>query len=98
MTSSKIHMPVRPILALAMLLLGCARPSGKPTTSIGASLPSSAPVAPRQPKRVTLHGELRIDDYAWLREKDANGVVDYLRAENAYTDALMKPTKALQAK
>ena len=43
-----------------------------------------------------LHGERRQDDYDWLRQKDDPEVLAHLRAENAYTDAVMKPTQALQ--
>jgi oligopeptidase B len=43
-----------------------------------------------------LHGEQLVDDYYWLREKDKPDVLAYLRAEDAYTDWFMKPTKPLQ--
>ena len=39
-----------------------------------------------------------MDDYFWLREKTNATVLSYLKAENAYTKALMKPTAALQKK
>ncbi len=55
-----------------------------------------APVARRDPKTTTLHGHTLRDDYAWLREKESEEVLAYLRAENAYTDAVMEPTKPLQ--
>ena len=45
--------------------------------------------------RSELHGETRIDDYFWLREKANPEVAAYLEAENAYTDAVMKPTEAV---
>jgi protease II len=35
--------------------------------------------------------------YHWLREKENPDVRAYLEAENAYTDAVMKPTEAFQA-
>ncbi|MGH7401729.1 MAG: S9 family peptidase, partial [Candidatus Rokuibacteriota bacterium] len=35
-------------------------------------------------------------DYFWMRGKDDPEVIAYLSAENAYTDAVMKPTVALQ--
>jgi oligopeptidase B len=54
------------------------------------------PVAPRIPRVDEIHGDRRRDDYAWLRDKDAPEVLAYLRAENAYTDAAMKPTEPLQ--
>jgi oligopeptidase B len=43
-----------------------------------------------------VHGEKRQDDYFWLRRKEDPQVRAYLEAENAYTDAVMKPTEPLQ--
>ncbi len=57
----------------------------------------SPPVAKRVPKADTIHGDTRIDEYFWLREKSSPEVIGYLDAENAYTDAVMEPTKDLQA-
>jgi oligopeptidase B len=54
------------------------------------------PVAKKVPRQTGLHGEPRGDDYFWLREKDTPEVLAYLEAENAYTDAVMKPTTAFQ--
>ncbi len=44
----------------------------------------------------TLHNHTLTDAYAWLREKSSSEVLEYLAAENAYTDAVMKPTEELQ--
>jgi oligopeptidase B len=85
------------LLILGLLCSGCARPSVGPKSSAQAS-PGNPPIAPRHPKQVELHGDVRVDDYAWLRKKDAPEVLSYLRAENAYTNAVMKPTEALQEK
>lgn len=49
------------------------------------------PVAKRIPKTTTIHGDTLIDDYAWMRNKDDPEVRRYLEAENAYTDAAMRP-------
>src|SRR3990172_4791453 len=54
------------------------------------------PIAKRVPQTTVLHGETRTDDYAWLRDKDNPEVIAYLEAENAYTEAVMKPAEALQ--
>jgi oligopeptidase B len=54
------------------------------------------PIAARRPVTTVLHGDTRIDDYAWLREKGSTEVTAYLEAENAYADSIMAPTKALQ--
>jgi oligopeptidase B len=56
----------------------------------------SAPVAKQIPVETVLHGDRRIDNYAWLREKQNPEVIAYLNAENAYTDAVLKPTEAFQ--
>jgi len=56
------------------------------------------PVATVKPKIDTLHGEVRTDNYFWIREKSNPEVIAYLNAENAYTEAKMKHTEALQQK
>jgi len=50
------------------------------------------PIAKKDPHEWTLFGEKHVDDYYWLREKGAPDVVSYLRAENAYTDAMTRGT------
>jgi len=56
----------------------------------------SPPVAPREPKDVTVHGDRRVDDYFWLRDKDDPRTMPYLKAENAYADAWFAPHAALK--
>lgn len=63
-----------------------------------AETEASPPVAARQPVEQVLHSDRRVDDYAWLREKQNAEVFAYVSAENAYTDALMRPTLSLQEK
>jgi oligopeptidase B len=54
------------------------------------------PVAARKPHTTEIHGYTLKDDYFWLREKGSTEVTKYLEAENAYTDAVMKPFKPLE--
>ncbi len=54
---------------------------------VADSLPSP-PRAPRRPTELPAHGETRVEDYFWLRERDAPDVLAYLEAENAYTAAV----------
>lgn len=54
------------------------------------------PIAKEKPKKLSLHGDTRIDPYYWLRERESKEVLDHLKKENAYTEALTKKTKALQ--
>ena len=67
------------------LLTSCA-----PTESV-------APVAEKRPHELEAHGDVRIDDYYWLRERSNPEVLAYLEAENTYTAAVMAPTEELQA-
>ncbi len=62
------------------------------------------PVAKKVAKTTTTHGDTLVDDYFWLRDRNMNEsekmnpeIINYLRAENAYTTAIMKPAEAFQA-
>ncbi|WP_457582627.1 S9 family peptidase [Ensifer canadensis] len=74
--------------------------------SVFKNLPE-APVAPKKPVTDTRHGITRTDDYAWLRADNWQAmfkepsILDpeirkHLEAENAYMNAAMDDTKALQ--
>jgi oligopeptidase B len=59
------------------------------------------PVARREPYVVrSPHGD-RIDEYYWLRDDDPKTkrpeILEYLRAENAYTEAMLAPLAGLRA-
>jgi oligopeptidase B len=54
------------------------------------------PVVERIPKELEIHGDVRIDDYYWLNQRENPKVIDYLKAENAYYDAVMAHTKQFQ--
>ena len=56
------------------------------------------PIAQMIPRIDTLHGDVRTDNYFWLREKTNPKVLAYLDSENAYTAAGMRHTEALQDK
>jgi len=62
-------------------------------------LPSAPPVAKEIPYDVTLHDDPRTDDYYWLRDDSRSRpeVLNYLRAENAYLDSVMRHTQDRQA-
>lgn len=56
------------------------------------------PKAEKIHKKLTIHDHTRIDNYYWLKERENPKVLEYLEAENAYRDAVMKPTEKLQKK
>ena len=70
---------------------------------------STPPDAAKKPHEMTIHGDTRVDDYYWMRltdeqksakEKDRHTqeVVDYIDAENDYTESRLKHTKKFQDK
>ncbi|MCU0569092.1 MAG: S9 family peptidase [Oculatellaceae cyanobacterium Prado106] len=56
----------------------------------------SFPKAAKNPYIHTLHGDERVDPYFWMRDRQDPAVLDYLEAENAYTEAAMQHTQTLQ--
>ncbi|MFZ1705981.1 MAG: S9 family peptidase [Saprospiraceae bacterium] len=67
------------------------------------------PVAAKKPTKNTLHGVTWNDDYAWMRLSDeqktsnkpdeqTTEVLNYLNAENAYRESMMKPLEPFQEK
>src|SRR5712671_5996434 len=82
-------------LVFASLILACAYALAADDAS--SSLPAP-PVAKKAPKTTEINGRTMVDNYYWLRDKKNPDVKAYLEAENAYTDAVMKPTEGLQKK
>jgi oligopeptidase B len=105
--------PVRVWISLLALLLlfpviiaGAAENKRVPTTAKTAQI--EPPVAARKPVRLRNHGIVRVDNYAWLRDKNWREVVRdssrlapairaYLTAENRYADAVQAPLAGLRA-
>lgn len=78
-----------------MALLITATPAMAQTQKDAITMP---PKANKIPHVMTEHGDTRTDNYYWLRDdarKDPQ-VLDYLNAENAYTESVMKEGKALE--
>ncbi|HAT1243920.1 S9 family peptidase [Corynebacterium striatum] len=44
------------------------------------------PIAAKHPIARDFHGRTFVDDYEWMRNKESAETLDYLRAENAYTE------------
>ena len=70
-------------------------PSG---IAVGQDQEPAPPIAQEIARVDTLHGEVRVDPYFWLRDdrRAAPEVLGYLEAENRYTDARMRHTEQLQ--
>nr|NQU94329.1 S9 family peptidase [Bacteroidota bacterium] len=59
-------------------------------------------IDPPQAKKVTKefneHGNVRVDNYYWLNDREDPEVISYLEAENVYTETIMEHTIELQEK
>ena len=64
--------------------------------TVGSGQLPVPPQAQRRPHRREHHGRVFVDDYEWLRDKDAPATRAYLEAENAYTDAMTADLKPLE--
>ncbi len=82
-------------IALATLITSCNTKKESAKIMQQSDFPSP-PVAEVMPDTFTNFGKQRIDNYYWLKDKNNPTVIEYLKAENAYTDTVMASTKALQ--
>src|SRR5690606_18301211 len=48
------------------------------------SMDIAPPVAPKHPTQLEKHGDVRIDDYYWMNNREDQQVLDHLKAENEY--------------
>ncbi|MFM9437505.1 oligopeptidase B [Janthinobacterium sp. CG_23.3] len=85
---SSLKISARTISTLAMTLAAAG-----PASAAGLGTAAAPPVAAKSALQETRHGEIVTDDYRWLHKKESTQVIDYLNAENAYTEAM---TAAIQ--
>ncbi|WP_320814916.1 S9 family peptidase [Flavobacterium sp.] len=55
-----------------------------------------APIAQIIPHNLEKHGEVRVDDYYWLNDRENKDVIDYLNKENEYYQKMTAHTKQFQ--
>jgi oligopeptidase B len=53
------------------------------------------PLADPRPAEIQLHGDLIVDEYSWLEDRNDPAVIAHLEAENAYTQAALAPLRPL---
>ena len=58
--------------------------------------PLTPPVAKREPRERVHHGDVFVDDYEWLRDKESPDTLGYLEAENDYTQACTEHLQELR--
>ncbi|TLP97335.1 S9 family peptidase [Nesterenkonia salmonea] len=54
------------------------------------------PIAKKIPTHRTRHGDTFTDPYEWMRDKDSPEVLEHLRAENAFTEAISADQEPLR--
>ncbi|MBO0833149.1 MAG: S9 family peptidase, partial [Actinobacteria bacterium] len=54
------------------------------------------PPAKRVPSERTHHGDTFVDDYAWLTAKDDSDTIEFLEAQNRYTESLTASQESLR--
>ncbi|WP_340063059.1 S9 family peptidase [Ascidiimonas aurantiaca] len=54
------------------------------------------PLAKKIPQKLEKHGDVRIDPYFWLNQRDSEEVLGYLREENAYYEEMTGHTENFQ--
>lgn len=60
------------------------------------SMSIKAPIAKKNPTTLEKHGDIRIDDYYWMNDRENQEVLDYLNAENGYYAEMTAHTKEFQ--
>ena len=65
-------------------------------TTAGCSERPVPPVAKQVPHVLEAHGQQRVDEYYWLREREDPEVIAYLEAENAYLKQVLAPAATLR--
>ena len=85
-------------LFLLLLILSISTITFMKVTAQNGNSMLQPPATEKKPKITEINGDKLVDNYFWLRDKSNPAVISHLEAENAYTDATMKPTEPLQAK
>ena len=77
------------LLAAICLIFATACNSNKETMP-------TPPVAKKIPTNLEKHGDVRVDNYYWLNDRENPEVIEYLNQENDYYDEVTKHTKDFQ--
>ncbi|MFC4634370.1 S9 family peptidase [Dokdonia ponticola] len=81
-----------PLLVLTLIFVsGCNQKNKRNLTK--DILP---PKAEKKPVNLEKHGDIRVDNYFWMNERDHPEVIDYLERENDYYNKLTEHTKDFQ--
>ncbi|CEE94895.1 protease II [Xenorhabdus nematophila str. Anatoliense] len=100
--SSPIKRIVRSKKVLLSFLLGTGLLSNGLLSNSFAAIATEEnmvpPMVTKQSHKMEIHGDTRIDNYYWLRDdnRQDKSVIDYLTAENQYTEKMLKSGQELR--
>ena len=80
---------------LSLILISSLLSCDTKTQNSMSELPN-APLAKQIPKNLTIHDDVRVDEFYWLNDRENPEVIDYLNKENDYYNAHTAHTKAFQ--
>jgi oligopeptidase B len=75
------------VLAAITYLIGCAS-----TSEVNVPVPKPKKIA----KKMTKHGDTRVDPYFWMKNRDRDDVLKHLKEENRYSSSHLGKVKDLQ--
>ncbi|MCF8474627.1 MAG: S9 family peptidase [Emcibacter sp.] len=83
------------VTSLSLILFGCNDSNIEKSTSLDVV---TAPVAKKIAYDMEIHGDIRTDNYYWMRDdtRTSPEVLAHLDAENAYSKSIMAHTEKLQ--
>ncbi len=76
--------------------LGCLIFAGSCQNSKENQMSITPPIANKKPTKLEKHGDVRVDDYYWMNDRENQEVLDYLNAENDYYKKMTAHTKTFQ--
>ncbi|PKA84032.1 oligopeptidase B [Ulvibacter sp. MAR_2010_11] len=78
------------VICIASLIFA-ASCNTKETSNTGMNI--TPPKADKVAKNLEIHGDVRVDNYYWMNQKDEPEVIDYLERENDYYEKMTAHTK-----
>ncbi|MEA3475476.1 MAG: S9 family peptidase [Candidatus Cloacimonadota bacterium] len=85
-------------ISLIILILSCAESNHFESQKFILNEKPKPPIAKVISHKTVIHGDTLLDNYYWLKDKTRTDteVIEYINAENEYTEKMLKHTESLQ--
>lgn len=105
MKHSHLQLLLKTLIGLTLIIIVVFMPVSKDASTAQESNEMLPPIAIKKPLTIITHGDVRIDDYAWMRDSnwqsgvriDNKEIIAHLEDENKYTEHMLAPLKPLAA-